>query len=114
MNIHAGFRRFGQGEPRRRGGAPPTSVDVQCRGRQRGGALFPWQGTGEARPARAVVALLPIPKELVFQAVDADDVADAYSRLLQRRAESAFNIAAEPILDPNALGWVFNTRRLLP
>jgi hypothetical protein len=34
--------------------------------------------------------------------------------VLARRAEGAFNIAAEPVLDPNALGWVFNTRRLLP
>lgn len=57
---------------------------------------------------------LPIPKELVFQAVHAADVADAYWRVLERRASGAFNIAAEPVLDPNALGWVLNTRRLFP
>jgi nucleoside-diphosphate-sugar epimerase len=65
-------------------------------------------------PRRPWLPLLPIPKELVFQAVHAADVADAYWRVLQRRAEGAFNIAAEPVLDPNALGWVFNSRRVLP
>lgn len=65
-------------------------------------------------PRKPWLPLLPIPKELVFQAVHAADVADAYWRVLDRRAEGAFNIAAEPVLDPNALGWVFNSRRLLP
>lgn len=65
-------------------------------------------------PRKPGLPLLPIPKELVFQAVHAADVADAYWRVLQRRAEGAFNIAAEPVLDPNALGWVFNSRRVLP
>lgn len=65
-------------------------------------------------PRRPWLPLLPVPKELVFQAVHAADVADAYWRVLERRAEGPFNIAAEPILDPNALGWVLRTRRLLP
>lgn len=65
-------------------------------------------------PRRPWLPLLPIPRELVFQAVHAADVADAYWRVLERRAAGAFNIAAEPVLDPNALGWVFNSRRLLP
>ena len=65
-------------------------------------------------PRKPWLPLLAIPKELVFQAVHADDVADAYWRVLERRAGGAFNIAAEPVLDPNALGWVFRTRRLLP
>jgi len=65
-------------------------------------------------PRRPRVPLLPVPDELVFQAVHASDVADAYWRALQRRAGGAFNIAAEPILDPNALGWVLGARRLLP
>ncbi|MDQ0755150.1 NAD-dependent epimerase/dehydratase family protein [Arthrobacter sp. B3I4] len=65
-------------------------------------------------PRRPWLPLLPIPSELVFQAVHAADVADAYWRVLEKRAEGAFNIAAEPILDPNALGWVFRARRLLP
>lgn len=65
-------------------------------------------------PRRPWLPLLPIPTELVFQAVHAADVADAYWRVLEKRAEGAFNVAAEPILDPNALAWVFGARRLLP
>ena len=57
-------------------------------------------------PRRPRLPVVPIPQELVFQAVHAADVADAYWRVLQRRARGAFNIAAEPVLDPNALGWV--------
>jgi UDP-glucose 4-epimerase len=64
-------------------------------------------------PRKPWLPLLPIPKELVFQAVHAADVADAYWRALDRRADGAFNIAAEPVLDPNALGWVFNSRRIM-
>ena len=65
-------------------------------------------------PRKPVLPLLPIPKELIFQAVHAADVADAYWRALERRAEGAFNIAAEPVINPNALGWVLHARRLLP
>ena len=65
-------------------------------------------------PAKPMLPVLPIPKELVFQAVHSDDVADAYWRVLDRRAEGAFNIAAEPVLDPNALAWIFKARRQLP
>lgn len=65
-------------------------------------------------PRRPWLPVLPVPDELVFQAVHAADVADAYWRVLQRRAAGAFNIAAEPILDPNALGWVLGARRHLP
>lgn len=64
-------------------------------------------------PRRPTLPLLPLPRELVFQAVHAADVADAYWRVLARRAEGAFNIAAEPVLDPNALAWVFGARRLI-
>ncbi|MEC5191469.1 MULTISPECIES: NAD-dependent epimerase/dehydratase family protein [unclassified Arthrobacter] len=64
-------------------------------------------------PRKPWVPLLPLPKELIFQAVHADDVADAYWRVVQRRAEGAFNIAAEPVLNPNALGWALNVRRLV-
>lgn len=65
-------------------------------------------------PRTPSIPLLAVPRELVFQAVHADDVADAYWRVLERRAAGAFNIAAEPVLDPNALGWVMHTKRLLP
>lgn len=65
-------------------------------------------------PREPRLPFLPVPKELVFQAVHADDVADAYWRVLERRSPGAFNIAAEPVLDPNVLGWLLKTRRLLP
>ncbi|HSN35298.1 MAG TPA: NAD-dependent epimerase/dehydratase family protein [Arthrobacter sp.] len=78
------------------------------------GRYFLGRALARLVPRRPLLPLMAIPKELVFQAVHADDVADAYWRVLERRAGGAFNIAAEPVLDPNALGWVFRTRRLLP
>ncbi len=44
--------------------------------------------------------LVPIPASFVLQAVHADDVAEAYWRVVARRASGAFNIAAEPELTP--------------
>ncbi|WP_426226417.1 NAD-dependent epimerase/dehydratase family protein [Pseudarthrobacter sp. DSP2-3-2b1] len=78
------------------------------------GRYFLGQFLARLVPRKPSIPLLPIPPELVFQAVHADDVADAYWRVLKRRAAGAFNIAAEPVLDPNALGWVLHTKRLLP
>jgi UDP-glucose 4-epimerase len=54
--------------------------------------------------------VLPLPDEFVFQAVHGDDVADAYLRILQRRATGAFNVAAEPVLDRDRLAEVFHAR----
>ncbi|WP_367882238.1 hypothetical protein [Rathayibacter oskolensis] len=55
--------------------------------------------------------MLPLPKSLIFQGVHADDVADAFWRVLDQRAGGAFNIAAEPVLTrsasptPSARAW---------
>lgn len=65
-------------------------------------------------PPRPGVPLLPVPPEFIFQAVHADDVADAYWRVLRHRASGAFNVAAEPVIDPNALGWLLGARRIFP
>lgn len=65
-------------------------------------------------PPRPIIPLLPVPPEFIFQAVHADDVADAYWRVLQHRAAGAFNVAAEPVIDPNALGWLLGARRVMP
>jgi len=65
-------------------------------------------------PRKPWLPVLAIPRELVFQAVHTADVADAYWRVLQHKAEGAFNIAAEPVIDPNALAWIFRAKRLLP
>ena len=71
------------------------------------GPLFPTRLAG----ARWV-PLLPVPDELVFQAVHAADVADAYWRVLDLRAGGAFNVAAEPVMTPDRLAEVFRGRRV--
>ena len=58
--------------------------------------------------------LVPIPPEIVFQAVHAADVADAYWRVLKSGAGGAFNIAAEPVITPEILAGVLGARRLFP
>jgi len=65
-------------------------------------------------PARPRVPLLPAPDNLIFQAVHADDVADAYWRVIDQRAAGAFNIAAEPVLTPRELARIVGARRILP
>lgn len=65
-------------------------------------------------PRKPRLPLIPVPPELIFQAVHSDDVAEAYWRVVDQRAPGAFNIAAEPAVDPNALGWVLNARRVFP
>ncbi|MCY0906120.1 NAD-dependent epimerase/dehydratase family protein [Arthrobacter sp. H14-L1] len=57
--------------------------------------------------------LLPLPRELTFQAVHADDVADAYWRVIEQRAAGAFNVAGEPVITPELLGWILGTRRII-
>ncbi|WIB67235.1 NAD-dependent epimerase/dehydratase family protein [Curtobacterium sp. MCBD17_035] len=56
-------------------------------------------------------AVLPLPGPFVFQAVHADDLADAYWRTIDRRAAGAFNIAAGPVLTPPRLAAVLGMRR---
>lgn len=51
-------------------------------------------------------AVLPLPYPFVFQAVHADDLADAYWRAIDRRAAGAFNIAAGPVLTPPRMARV--------
>jgi nucleoside-diphosphate-sugar epimerase len=55
--------------------------------------------------------VLPLPDAFVFQAVHAEDVADAYWRVLDRRAAGAFNLAASPVMTPERLAEVFHARR---
>jgi nucleoside-diphosphate-sugar epimerase len=55
-------------------------------------------------------AVLPLPYPFVFQAVHADDVADAYWRAVDRRAAGAFNIAAAPVLTPPRIAAVLGMR----
>ncbi|MHA7286942.1 NAD-dependent epimerase/dehydratase family protein [Arthrobacter sp. MDT3-44] len=57
--------------------------------------------------------LLPIPSSFIFQAVHAADIAEAYWRVVARRASGAFNIAAEPELTPERLADLLGARRVI-
>lgn len=57
--------------------------------------------------------LLPVPGSFVFQAVHAEDVADAYWRVVARHATGAFNIAAEPELTPERVADLLGARRVV-
>jgi nucleoside-diphosphate-sugar epimerase len=60
---------------------------------------------------RALVPIVPRADRLGFQAVHADDVADAYRRVIaERDVRGAFNIAAEPVLDADELAHVLGAR----
>ncbi len=58
--------------------------------------------------------ILPVPDGLIFQAVHADDVAEAYWQVLHRCESGAFNIAAEPVLTPQEVGQLLRAKRILP
>lgn len=58
--------------------------------------------------------VLPFPSLGVFQAVHANDLADAFWRIVERRAGGAFNIAAEPVLDPPTIARAIGAKRWVP
>ncbi|GAA3678208.1 NAD-dependent epimerase/dehydratase family protein [Arthrobacter ginkgonis] len=72
----------------------------------------PWLPVGGVHRLR--LPLLPYPKAFVFQAAHAQDVAEAYWRVLDRGAVGAFNVAGEPVLGPDAVASLFGARRWLP
>jgi UDP-glucose 4-epimerase len=47
----------------------------------------------------ALLRIAPWPRELRLQLVHADDLAEALVRILGQRAEGAFNVASEPVVD---------------
>ena len=55
-----------------------------------------------------------MPVQVISQAVHADDLADAIVRIIERRAAGPFNVAGEPVLDPQVLGTVVGARRVVP
>ncbi|MGZ6643311.1 MAG: NAD-dependent epimerase/dehydratase family protein [Solirubrobacteraceae bacterium] len=69
---------------------------------------------GPFLPSRLVapkwIPIVPRHPRLRFQAVHADDVADAYRRAIVGDARGAFNVAAEPVLDGEALGRLLDAR----
>ena len=73
------------------------------------GALLPVRWLGRVR-----IPILTVPSQVISQAVHADDLADAIVRIVEQRAGGAFNVAGEPVLDPQALGEVVGARRVVP
>ncbi|MCU1616705.1 MAG: NAD-dependent epimerase/dehydratase [Frankiales bacterium] len=69
-------------------------------------------GAARALPG-PVARLLPLPlPEVRVAFVDADDVADAVARMLDRRAVGAFNVAADPVMDADAIARALGTFRV--
>lgn len=60
------------------------------------------------RPSR--IPVVPRTERLVFQAVHADDVAEAYRLAVVGDVRGPFNVAADPVLDPDELGRVLEAR----
>jgi UDP-glucose 4-epimerase len=59
---------------------------------------------------RELVPVVPRTPRLVFQAVHSHDVGDAYRLAALSDARGAFNVAAEPVLDPDELARVLSAR----
>ncbi|WP_448624813.1 NAD-dependent epimerase/dehydratase family protein [Geodermatophilus sp. URMC 64] len=69
-------------------------------------------GLGRMLPP-ALAHLLPLPLPGVAVAfIHADDVADALGRILDRRASGAFNLAAEPLMDGDAIARALGVVRV--
>jgi nucleoside-diphosphate-sugar epimerase len=62
--------------------------------------------------SRSTIPFVPDMPHLRFQATHTDDVADAYRRAIVGDARGAFNIAAEPVLDPDRLATLLDARKL--
>ena len=58
------------------------------------------------------IAIVPDIGGLRFQAVHSLDVGEAYRLAVVGDARGAFNIAAEPVLDPDTLAWALGARKL--
>ncbi|MBB4662293.1 NAD-dependent epimerase/dehydratase family protein [Conexibacter arvalis] len=59
---------------------------------------------------RELIPIVPDVPRLRFQAVHSLDVGDAYRRALVGDARGAFNLAADPVLDPQVLGETLGAR----
>jgi UDP-glucose 4-epimerase len=59
-----------------------------------------------------LIPVVPDDPRLVFQAVHSLDVGEAYRLAVKGDARGAFNIAAEPVLDPERLASMLGARRV--
>jgi len=63
------------------------------------------------KPGR--IPVLPLPDRLSVQCVHGDDIGNAYRlAALEPHAEGAYNIAADPVLDPDTLAQILGARRI--
>lgn len=69
------------------------------------GPLFPGS---LVRPG--LIFAVPDVDRLRFQAVHSEDVAEAYRLAVRTEAWGAFNVAAEPVIDPSVLAEIFAAR----
>jgi UDP-glucose 4-epimerase len=71
---------------------------------------------GPFLPSRLVrpglIPVVPDDPRLVFQAVHSLDVGEAYRLAVKGEVRGAFNVAAEPVLDPSQLASALGARRL--
>jgi UDP-glucose 4-epimerase len=73
------------------------------------GSLFP-----SALAGRVHLPVLPLPSSFRFQAVHADDVAEAIAVALTHRPRGGLNVAAEPMLTPDDLARALGAGRSVP
>jgi UDP-glucose 4-epimerase len=59
-----------------------------------------------------LIPIVPDIARLRFQAVHADDVAEAYRLAIISEARGPFNVAAEPVLDPDRLAALLHARKV--
>src|SRR4051794_10096919 len=59
---------------------------------------------------RSLIPIVPAVPDLRFQAVHSLDVGDAYAKAVFSDATGAFNIAADPVLDPDRIGHLLAAR----
>jgi UDP-glucose 4-epimerase len=57
-----------------------------------------------------LIPVVPRMERLRFQAVHSQDVGEAYRLAVTRDVRGAFNVAAEPVLDPDRLGEILGAR----
>lgn len=61
---------------------------------------------------QSLLRIVPAIRDLRFQAVQADDLAQAYVQAIVREVHGPFNVAAEPVLDPDVLARHFRAARI--
>jgi nucleoside-diphosphate-sugar epimerase len=61
---------------------------------------------------RSLIPVVPDMPRLRFQCVHTDDVAAAYHQAVVRDVHGAFNVAADPVLDPDRLGDLLGARKM--